>query len=776
MGIRILNNKYLFTFLIFFCLTFVYKAQVNLPSNQVVLQGFWWDFNNLNYPQAWSNYLADLSPRLKAIGIDAIWIPPSIKNKASIDMGYAPFDHYDLGDKYQKGFLKTKLGDKDELLRCVAVMKANGIDVIQDIVLNHITGAGSGSGQGGQDPVALDDGSTNKFKNFRYTSFKTPAYNETSNNYLAREGRFSKNWQNFYPNNSNMCCTNEINSPYWGPDISYESDAFGLSSNAIYNPFQGSNYMRDGMRNWIMWYKKQVGWSGVRLDAIKHFPTYVAEDYLWNLQHGNGWASESDQMYAVGEWVGGANELDLWCNNVQNRAGTFDFALRNALVGIVQGNGSFDLSTVPSYQQLNRQRTVPFVNNHDTFRPVLDSDGNYIGWNTGQQLGAHIEPNDSRLSLVYAISFSLDGSPMVFFEDLFNVGYNSNRYNHLPKDTVGLPMRDDIVNIIWCHQNLHFKDGAYIVRWQENDALVIERDSKALIAVNDQFSNWKNLNGVQTSWPDGTVLKDYSQANVSTVTVYGGGKVDIAIPPCNGSANNGRKGYCIWAPTGIQMNYLNPSESITQEWEMADDLGDSHPGSLKQGGALPDQSRDCRVVGKVHVKDSSIISVELYPELSSLSIDLILLDGNCNPIDSISGTGNLFYDFYVSEEDWYTIRVRNSSDTQDGQGCWVKVNYNAPSNPDLTLTKDKCACQIPSPPSIINSIEYDNYHLYPNPVSDFLIIENENIKSTFIIYDLLGKQMIEGEFYNTAQVNVQYLDPGQYFIKIGQKVQQFIKL
>ena len=43
-------------------------------------------------------------------------------------MGYAPFDHYDLGDKYQKGFLKTKLGDKDQLLRMVAVMKANGID------------------------------------------------------------------------------------------------------------------------------------------------------------------------------------------------------------------------------------------------------------------------------------------------------------------------------------------------------------------------------------------------------------------------------------------------------------------------------------------------------------------------------------------------------------------------------------------------------------------------------------------------------------------------
>ena len=193
------------------------------------------------------------------------------------------------------------------------------------------------------------------------------------------------------------------------------------------------------MRNWLMWYKKQMGWSGVRIDAIKHFPTYAVEDFLWNLQYGNGWANATENMFAVGEWVGGSAELDQWCNDVQNRAGTFDFSLRNALTGIIQGNGSFDLGSVPNYQQSNRVRTVPFVNNHDTFRPVLDNDGNYIGWNFSQQLGAQIEPNDIRLSVVYAIIFAVDGSPMVFFEDLFDIGYNNNRYNHDPKDSLQLP-------------------------------------------------------------------------------------------------------------------------------------------------------------------------------------------------------------------------------------------------------------------------------------------------------------------------------------------------
>lgn len=263
------------------------QAQTNNTRRQVVLQGFWWDYWNSNYPNGWSNYLVEIAPRLKSLGIDAVWIPPTIKNTGTNSVGYAPFDHYDLGDKYQKGNVKTRMGDKDELLRMVAVLKANGIDVIQDIVLNHVTGAGSANGQGGQDATAMDDGSTNKYKNFRYACFDTPGTIENATNYLNRAGRFPKNWTNFYPNASNPCCTNPINSAYWGPDISYESNAFGASGNATYNPLQTSNYMRDNMRNWMIWYKKQVGWDGVRLDAVKHFPAYIAEDYLWNIQFGS---------------------------------------------------------------------------------------------------------------------------------------------------------------------------------------------------------------------------------------------------------------------------------------------------------------------------------------------------------------------------------------------------------------------------------------------------------------------------------------------------------
>ena len=751
-------------------------SQKSQTNRQVLLQGFWWDYYNNDFNNDWSNYLVKLAPRLKAIGLDAVYIPPSIKNKASFDMGYAPFDHYDLGDKYQKGTLSTKFGDKDELLRMVAVFKANGIDVIQDIVLNHITGAGSVTGNGGRDPAALDDGSTDKFKNFRYVSFNSPALNSTAGNYTSRQGRFYKNWQNFYPNNGFNCCTNEMNTPYWGPDISFESSSFGQSSNCNYNPVQAQNYMRDGMRNWLMWYKKQVGWDGVRIDAIKHFPSYVVEDFLWNLQHGNGWANGTDDMFAVGEWVGGASDLDQWCNDVQNRAGTFDFSFRNALTGIIQGNGNFDLGTVPNYQQTNRQRTVPFVNSHDTFRPILNNSGNYTGWNFGSQLGPHIEPNDPRLSVVYAITFAVDGAPMVYFEDLFDIGYNGNRYNHDPADSTELPMRSDIVNIIWCHQNLNFKDGSYLVRWQENDALVIERDSKAIIAVNDNWNNWKNVNGVQTNWPDGTVLKDYSQANTTTTTVYGGGKINISIPPCDGSANLGRRGYCIWAPDGILTNYVNSSQSITQEWEMANDLGDSHASSLQQGGELPSNSLDCRVVGKIYPKENSTVSVELYPLLATESLNLLLVDSNCTIIDSVSGIGNINHDFAVLSESWYTLKIRNSTSNQSGQKCWVKVNYEAPSNPYIDAVKNKCSC-IPPPSLGLNEI-IDKLDIYPNPTTGIinLSLASGYSSTKFEVVDLTGKVVFFGMINSKLELDISHLPKGIYYLNVGRMTSKFVKM
>ena len=720
-------------------------------AQKVVIQGFWWDYWNSNYPNGWANYLADLAPRLKTMGVDAIWIPPTIKN-GNQGNGYSPFDNYDLGDKWQKGFLGTRMGNKDELLRAVAVLHANGIEVVQDIVLNHNDGAGSSSGAGGPDPAAWDDGATSRYKNFRYVSYARPAGDESAADYLARSGRFSKNWQNFNPNPGNNSITGDWNAPYFGPDISYYPGSNGLSSNATYNPTQASDYMRTGNRNWLVWYKKQVGFDGVRLDAVKHFPDFASEDFLYNLQSNAGWASAGATMYAVGEWVGSAAQMDGWVANVQNRSGTFDFSLRNGLYNIVSQGGTFDIGTLPSYQQGTRvvniggtyvHRTVPFVNNHDTMRPTLDANGNYTGWNTGSELAPHIDPSDPRLSAAYAAALAMDGSPMLFFEDVFNVGTTSKRYSHSPKSTVDLPTRDDLVNLVWCHQNLHFKDGAYKVRWQAADHLVIERSTKAIIGINDSYDTWQN-NTVSCDFAAGTVLKDYSGANgTATVTVSGTQTVAINTPPCNGTAAGGRRGYSVWAPTNAVTGYTRPALATTQEWEMADDLGDSDSRSLLQGGALPAASTAYRTAGRIYGAANKSITYLLTPTDATRSLTVAVVNSAGTVVSSLTGTGSLSGTYTPTTEGWYTLKAKNASTANPAQGCFVKATYTAPTVVTGAMTGRRDAAVL----ATTGEAPTAEVSVYPNPTTsdriDLTLQTNREQAATIRLHDLTGRLVHE---------------------------------
>ena len=57
---------------------------------------------------------------------------------------------------------------------------------------------------------------------------------------------------------------------------------------------------------------------------------------------------------------------------------------------------------------------------------------------------------------------------------------------------------------------------------------------------------------------------------------------------------------------------------------MADDLGDSHPLSLQQGGRLPDNSIEARTVGKVFVQATQPVNYFIFKEeqVSSITLDL----------------------------------------------------------------------------------------------------------------------------------------------------------
>jgi alpha-amylase len=838
---------------------------------KVLFQAFWWDYWNNNFNNKWSDYLTELSPRLKAIGIDAVWIPPTAKGGATSNVGYNVFDHYDLGDKYQKGGaflnLRTRMGNKDELLRMIAVMHANGMEVIQDVVLNHTNEAGTNTGTGGRDPQSpFSIANANGFKNFRYVSYTTPLIDESQNDYWTRNGRWPKNYTNFYPNANNNCTTGEICTPYFGPDMSYESNAIGRSSNipttgtatlgtlrrSYINPTQPTNYMRDQARNWIMWYKKQTGVDGWRWDAVKHFPIYVQEDLIYNTKYNlPAFARGGESMLCIGEWIGSKAELDKYVTDVKSgtelHTGTFDFGLRGygpsgGIYSMVLSQGAFNMQNLPGEQQNLRyfdyssqrvHRTLPFVNSHDTYRPLLASNGNFLkplgdatGWNTGSELGGngqHIDPREPRLYAAYATTFAMDGNPTVFFEDLFDIGTTGKRFTHLPQNAIDLPVRPDIQNIIQAHQKLQFKNGDYAVptaltgalapvynKGTGADHLVIERTGRAIIGITDKFAavsdnsqdeevwisvsdpNWRNID-----------LIDYSGAHgLTTTRVYADGRVLIKTAPVAHSITgaNGH-GYSIWAPVpaGTVFNNVNdlyaylstytPSRNTatTQEWEMADDLGDNHVNSLRQGGQLPVNSTAQRTAGAIFVEASKPVTVLLYPQVNGRTQRIALHNSSNTIVASVTGTSSatapLTLNFTPATTGWYQVRVNSATATQAAQRVWVNVNYTAPSNVNTRQTvplqrSSNLMVSETAAPSVQTSVS-----IYPNPGNgnfrfDLGFIRHDEIINASL-FDVNGRLMTEiKNNLNAVETGLSNFlnkkSPGLYFIHltVGHKAYQ----
>src|SRR5215471_2451820 len=95
----------------------------------------------------WWDHLADNASVFAEAGFTSIWLPPVTKaaqGSSAAALGYSVFDDYDIGSKNQKATVHTRYGNREQLTRLVATLRANGLDVYLDLQLNHRKG-GSGA-------------------------------------------------------------------------------------------------------------------------------------------------------------------------------------------------------------------------------------------------------------------------------------------------------------------------------------------------------------------------------------------------------------------------------------------------------------------------------------------------------------------------------------------------------------------------------------------------------------------------------------------------------
>lgn len=290
-----------------------------------MLQGFYWDVPS---PAAdggtvpwWWDKMGGQAAMLRDAGFTAVWLPPVHKGAGGgYSNGYDTFDDYDIGSKDQTGTIPTRYGTREQLQKCVAMMRANGLDVYIDIVHNHRNG---------------DDGNYN----FRYVNaYGTP-----------NSGRFQKGPLDFHPNVAQ------------DPNVPDDSFTFGRDL----APINGSaGYCYFGLRDAGEWMTKALDIQGYRLDNVKGISPNWLRDFLgYGKMYGK---------FAVGEYYdGNKDSLSYWINNSMNgRASVFDFPLRFILKDMCSGGGYFDMSTLDHAGMAGRDpgHAVTFVENHDTDR------------------------------------------------------------------------------------------------------------------------------------------------------------------------------------------------------------------------------------------------------------------------------------------------------------------------------------------------------------------------------------------------------------------------
>ncbi len=373
--------------------------------NNTMIQFFHWysEGNQTFYPE-----LRDAAPYLQELGITAAWLPPAYKGASgALSVGYDPYDLFDLGEFDQKGSVPTKYGSRAQYTEACQALKDHGIAVIVDIVLNH-----KGGGDETERFNVIEVNPDNRLEPIS-DPFEIEAY--TKFTFPGRAGNYSDfiwDFQCFSGIDHGVGLHDGIfqiindHGEGWEEMI---DDELGNYDYLMHNDIEHRNpFVREELNAWGKWYHDQIGFGGVRLDAVKHQSPDFYREWLYTLR-----ANTGENIFAVGEyWTPGALPLlEKYIEVTEGAMSLFDAPLQWHFHLASRSGAAYDLRTIfdETLTAANPLLSVTLVANHDT-QPL-------------QQLEAPVEKWFKPLAYAL-ILLRKDGYPCVFYPDLFGAHYN----------------------------------------------------------------------------------------------------------------------------------------------------------------------------------------------------------------------------------------------------------------------------------------------------------------------------------------------------------------
>ncbi|NOX19342.1 MAG: DUF1939 domain-containing protein [Chlorobi bacterium] len=392
-------------FILFYLLTIVFSIELQ-AQNKILIQGFYWD---VLPGGVWYAELENNAAELGAAGFDMIWLPPPSKGAAGAsDVGYTPYDYFDLGNYYNKGTVQTLYGSKAELISAVNALHNAGLEVIVDLVLNHRAG-------GEAEPNIYAQWFDNSFG-----SLTSDGNGNTFTAFPLATGSKRISWavgdgnEFFYPNGTvnpdntfDFYSNTQLNGYHEMYVNSFTYD------NALHDGTGANLPMGDSIMVWGDWLTNEVGFDGYRFDFVKGIhPTYLKAFLSYGAMNGK---------FSVGElYDGNLTYLNDWLNQMSGttqEAAVFDFNMRFAYKDLSDQGNNYDIRNW-HWRGLfnngaNSDRVVNFIDNHDFDR---------TNWQ-GVISGSGHSPVTNQKMICYAHMMTHPGNVMVWWRDYFIYGY-----------------------------------------------------------------------------------------------------------------------------------------------------------------------------------------------------------------------------------------------------------------------------------------------------------------------------------------------------------------
>jgi alpha-amylase len=193
---------------------------------------------------------------------------------------------------------------------------------------------------------------------------------------------------------------------------------------------------------------------------------------------------------------------------------------------------------------------------------------------------------------------------------------------------------------------------------------------------------------------------------------------------------------------------------------MADDLGDSHAKSLKQGGKLPNNSTAQRTAGRIYSASSKVVTCKVFPEVDGRSLNVAIYNATGTTLLAqatgvATSAAPLTLTYTPTSAQWLMIKVKNSTSTQLGQKVWVNTTYTAPTTVNTRTGAGSLMPNVADDTAEDLEMELDergvvaaaNISVYPNPTTGMLHFSIEGISDREALhvelFDLNGRLIID---------------------------------